>query len=248
MLALALDMGGSYIGCGVVAHDRILAQTSVDATHGCSLADLLPILTKALHGLMHEAGVTAQQCAGIAVGFPGVVDTRTGAIYSTLKKYDDAPSLDLSALGARILRPSHSALRTTPAWPLLGEQFSGVARGIEDVVMMTLGTGIGSATLLRGRLLRGSHAHGPVASADTSPQSSTAAFVIVATSVAPKPKPRAGRCPWSHETGRALPTARWPLCPPLASANCSTSPPWATPWPAQSGIDACVSGPPMPSH
>jgi glucokinase len=40
---------------------------------------------------------------------------------------------------------------------LLGEHHAGSAQGSDDVVMMTLGTGIGSATMIRGRLLRGVH-------------------------------------------------------------------------------------------
>jgi glucokinase len=42
---------------------------------------------------------------------------------------------------------------------LLGEQYAGAGRGEEDLVMMTLGTGIGTAALVHGRLLRGVHFH-----------------------------------------------------------------------------------------
>jgi glucokinase len=40
---------------------------------------------------------------------------------------------------------------------LLGEHYAGSAKDSDDVVMMTLGTGIGSAAMIRGRLLRGVH-------------------------------------------------------------------------------------------
>jgi glucokinase len=43
---------------------------------------------------------------------------------------------------------------------LLGEVYAGAARGIEDVVMITLGTGIGGAAMMNGRLVRGKHAQG----------------------------------------------------------------------------------------
>jgi glucokinase len=40
---------------------------------------------------------------------------------------------------------------------LLGERYAGAARGFDDVVMMTLGTGIGGVAMVEGRLLRGKH-------------------------------------------------------------------------------------------
>ena len=42
MRALALDLGGTHIGCGVVEEDRLLAHTSLEAEGASSLADLLP--------------------------------------------------------------------------------------------------------------------------------------------------------------------------------------------------------------
>jgi glucokinase len=41
---------------------------------------------------------------------------------------------------------------------LLGESYAGAARGFTDVVMMTLGTGIGGVAMIEGKLLRGKHA------------------------------------------------------------------------------------------
>jgi len=42
---------------------------------------------------------------------------------------------------------------------LLGEQYAGAAQGVSDVVMITLGTGIGGAAMMLGKLVRGAHAH-----------------------------------------------------------------------------------------
>src|SRR5258706_6097009 len=41
---------------------------------------------------------------------------------------------------------------------LLGERYAGAARGFDDVVMTTLGTGIGGAAMIGGTLIRGKHA------------------------------------------------------------------------------------------
>ncbi len=41
---------------------------------------------------------------------------------------------------------------------LLGERYAGAGRGFDDIVMTTLGTGIGGAAMIGGKLLRGKHA------------------------------------------------------------------------------------------
>jgi glucokinase len=95
--------------------------------------------------------------SGIGVGFCGLVDSRIARIVGTNKKFDDGPSLDLphwarEALGLRL------EIENDARMALLGEQFAGAARGFDDVVMFTLGTGIGGAAMVEGRLLRGKHA------------------------------------------------------------------------------------------
>ncbi len=91
--------------------------------------------------------------AGVALGFPGVVDGNSGEILSTLNKYTDAPDLDLHGWARREfglpLRMENDACLA-----LLGEVASGAGQGMRDVVMVTLGTGIGGAAMIDGQLLR----------------------------------------------------------------------------------------------
>lgn len=158
MRALALDMGGTHIGCGLVEEDRLLEHTSVDVEDRSNFAHLLPIVTEALQSLLRQAGIAANECAGIGLGFPGIVDARTTTIHSTLNKYVDAPSLDLSGW-ARETFNLPLRIENDARMALMGEHYAGAGRGVDNLVMMTLGTGIGSATLLNGTLLRGAHAH-----------------------------------------------------------------------------------------
>jgi glucokinase len=157
MYAISLDLGGTHIGCAVV-HDReVLAHTSIPANARAGLAPLLPHLRSTLNSLLAEASVTAVQCSGIAMGYPGIVDFRTSTILSTHKKYEDAIHLDLAGwalenFGLPIRMENDARMA------LLGEQFAGAAQHYGDVVMMTLGTGIGTGAMINGHLLRGRHA------------------------------------------------------------------------------------------
>ncbi|MGA7340125.1 MAG: ROK family protein [Terracidiphilus sp.] len=157
MLALSLDMGGTHIGCALVRDREILSSAALDSESAASLASLLPLLAATLSRLLAEAGANAGACAGIAIGFPGIVDARTGRILSTLKKYEDAIELDLAgwsraAFGVKLRMENDARMA------LLGEQYAGAAQDVRDAVMMTLGTGIGGAAMIQGKLLRGGHA------------------------------------------------------------------------------------------
>jgi glucokinase len=158
MLALSLDMGGTHIGCAVVRDQHILACADINSEGAQSLASLLPLISETLRRLLVKAGANLTDCGGIAIGFPGIVDARTGAILSTLKKYEDAMHLDLTGwsrdnLGLTLRMENDARMA------LLGEHCAGAARDVRDIVMMTLGTGIGGAAMIMGKLLRGAHAH-----------------------------------------------------------------------------------------
>ena len=76
------------------------------------------------------------------MAFCGLVDVDQGRVLSTNEKYNDAPRLNL---GERRWNSFGLLLRleNDARMALLGERVAGGARGFDDVVMITLGTGIG---------------------------------------------------------------------------------------------------------
>jgi glucokinase len=75
-----------------------------------------------------------------------------------LKKYKDAPKLDLAAW-ARNTFGLPLRIENDARMALMGEHYAGAGCGGANILMMTLGTGIGTAAILDGRLLRGVHGH-----------------------------------------------------------------------------------------
>jgi hypothetical protein len=71
MLALSLDMGGTHIGRGVVRDNELLGSASLDSELAGSLESLLPCIVEVLRTLLKDSGVTAEECAGIAIGVRG---------------------------------------------------------------------------------------------------------------------------------------------------------------------------------
>ncbi|MFY9853594.1 MAG: ROK family protein [Terracidiphilus sp.] len=154
--ALSLDMGGTHIGCGLVEDERLLASTTVPSSGARGLKSLLGTIAQALHSLLEQAKLRPADCAGLAMGFPGIVDARTGKVRTTFKKYEDAVHLDLPQWSLKTFGIP-LCIENDARMALLGEHHAGSAKGVDDAVMMTLGTGIGSAAMIRGRLLRGVH-------------------------------------------------------------------------------------------
>ena len=157
MKALAIDFGGTHATCGLVEDRVLLAHETIDTDCAKSLQTVLPRIRDACRELMQGPGLSSHDIAGVAIGFAALVDSRVNRILSTDGKYEDVKDIDLAkwirenlGLPARIENDARMAL--------LGESYAGAARGFADVVMMTLGTGIGGVAMIEGKLLRGKHA------------------------------------------------------------------------------------------
>jgi glucokinase len=155
--ALAIDLGGTHATCGLIEDRAILAHKTIESDSAENLRDVLPRIGDAFHDLVERESLTFADFSGVTVGFAGLVDSRIGRVVGTNKKYVDAPEVDLPAWSREVfglpLRVENDARIA-----LLGESYAGAARGFADVVMMTLGTGIGGAAMIEGQLLRGKHA------------------------------------------------------------------------------------------
>lgn len=157
MKALAIDFGGTHATCGIVEDRAILAHKVIDTDRAKSLRALLPAIADTLAELVRANSLSLGDTSGIAVGLAGLVDSRAGRVLSTNRKYDDAKEIDLPAWSHETLGLP-LRIENDARMALLGEFYAGAARGFTDVVMMTLGTGIGGVAMIEGKLLRGKHA------------------------------------------------------------------------------------------
>jgi glucokinase len=156
MNALAIDLGGSHAACAVVTDGTILASRSLPVESRETLSNLLPRLSVTLHELLHCAGVNRADCEALVLGFCGIVRVQEKRVLATNEKFEDAAALDLSGWCARAFQLPF-LIENDARLALLGEHAFGVARDAQDAVMVTLGSGIGGAALLGGRLLQSKH-------------------------------------------------------------------------------------------
>jgi glucokinase len=155
--AIGIDLGGSHATIALVKDDQILGSHRVSLDSAQPLRPALDLFAEAIRRLLAELRLDATNCEGLALGFCGLADARIGRVVSTNKKYEDAPSIDFESWSRRELG-LRFAIENDARMALLGERHAGAARGCDNVVMITLGTGIGGAAMIEGKLLRGRHA------------------------------------------------------------------------------------------
>lgn len=156
MKLLACDLGGTRIKVGLVEDGTLLAHEVIAAHSQLGLGTRLPELAAAFRRLVALHGLCLADVAGVAVSFPSLIEPGTGRILAEYGKYRDAPGLDLRAW-ARMELSLPLAIENDARMALIGEWRHGAGRGCDDLVMVTLGTGIGTAALIRGEVLRGRH-------------------------------------------------------------------------------------------
>ena len=158
--AIGIDIGGTHIRAARVAQDgTILARAAAPSS-----PDAHTVMATCLALV---AQVRSPQVQGIGIGVPGQV-------HVTSRRGLSGGYVDLSTL------PFAEEVETATGLPvsldndatmaLLGEAACGAARGRANVVMLTIGTGIGGAILENGTVLRGRGAAGQLGHLTVDPQ------------------------------------------------------------------------------
>jgi len=120
------------------------------------LAPQLPRIQQVCEALCTRAGMGASDCAALGMAFPSVIDEASGRVAAAYGRYKDAQRLDLT-VWARTTFGLRLLIENDARMALLGEWQMGAGRGSDNLAMLTLGTGLGTAALIQGRLLRGMH-------------------------------------------------------------------------------------------
>jgi len=152
MYYIGIDIGGTRLKAGLMENDRLVKKRILAARPGGDFASHVDMLDEAIADLLQDI----PSLAGIGMAFPGLVDPCAKKVLSTNQKYDDAVWLDLKAYYERRWRAPFF-IENDARMAAVGEWKYGGGRGTDDLVMVTIGTGIGTAVILQGRLLRGKH-------------------------------------------------------------------------------------------
>jgi glucokinase len=156
MNSIAIDLGGTHTKIGLLENGVIKDFRTLEAYSTGRLADQLQVIEKELFGMSEKRGWQLNECRGIGFAYPGIVNPKTKKIVSASGKYTDGPSFDLENWCSKVFGLP-MVLENDANAALFGEHQYGCAKEYDSAVLMTLGTGIGTAVIMEGKLLRGKH-------------------------------------------------------------------------------------------
>ena len=151
--AFGVDVGGTSVKLGLFgAEGELLDKWEIPTVTENQGAAILPDIAKSILDKMEEKSLGEEDVAGIGIGVPGPVD-RNGLLVGRAVNLG-WDSLDIpKALQAYIKVPVKAANDANIA--AFGELWQGGGRGYENMVAVTLGTGVGGGIIVDGRLLAG---------------------------------------------------------------------------------------------
>jgi len=157
---LGIDLGGTTISVGVVDdHGTVLGGCvqSIPLGDDHDPKVVVSKMREQAHLALQVAGRSMDEVVGIGVCTPGLLSVKRGIVEATanLRGWVNVPITKLVA-NEMGMDESRVVLDNDANTALLAEVWVGAARGKENVVMLTLGTGVGGAMFCDGRLLRGS--------------------------------------------------------------------------------------------
>ncbi len=156
MTLIACDIGSTRIKYGLVRRGCVQDHGTIPSASEEPLARRLPELARTLRALCAKTGTALGDCAGISVSLPTLVDAASGRLLSEFGRFRDMPTLDLRAW-AKAEFGLPLALENDARMAAIGEWRHGAGRGCDSLVMLTLGTGLGTGVVIEGRVLRGKH-------------------------------------------------------------------------------------------
>lgn len=149
--AIGVDLGGTKILAGVVTRAGEILRRHERATPTDSQENVLRELEAAVSALIDD------EVAAIGFGVPASIDEPTGVVVECVNvPFDDVPLRD--HMQARFGLPV--GLDNDANAAAIGEWRAGAGRGVDDFVMLTIGTGLGGGVIQRGRPLRGARGGG----------------------------------------------------------------------------------------
>lgn len=153
MYRIGIDLGGTNIAVGVVDdRHRIVAEASLPTGAHRPAEQVVADMCRAVELALDKAGLTPADCASIGVGAPGTCDPERGVVICSynLNWFDVPLCAMLTAhfgLPARLSNDANCAA--------LAETVAGAAVGCRNMVLITLGTGVGGGIIVDGKIVSG---------------------------------------------------------------------------------------------
>src|SRR6478672_10949111 len=152
-LAIGVDLGGTNLRIAAVDSsgkvlEKITTSTQVARGRDQVIDEMCTAILEVV-GKQRSAG----ELAGIGIGVPGIIEMQTG----TLRDSPNLPGWHNYPVRDEIERRLKTTvvLENDANVAALGEKWLGAATAVDDMIMLTLGTGVGGGIVLEGKIWHG---------------------------------------------------------------------------------------------
>ncbi|MCL2874109.1 MAG: ROK family protein [Defluviitaleaceae bacterium] len=162
MKRIGIDLGGTNISIGVISENceissKLVIPVKQAATGGKQSKEIIDDIISGMLNLLKAEGLTYADIDLIGIGVPGIVNADSGVIiYTPNLELKNVPIKEIIEIKTKIsVKISNDANCAA-----LGEVLAGSAKGAENVILLTLGTGVGAGIIIDGKIYSGCYSAG----------------------------------------------------------------------------------------
>ena len=150
---IGIDIGGTDTKIGLVdIHQKIIDCEQMKTNASRPPKEVITEIGQKTLALLEKNGIAMDQCVGAGIGIPGTIDRKEGVVrYSNNIKWENVEIVE--AMGQFFPIPIKIANDADCA--ALGEAVAGAGKDCQDVIMLTLGTGVGGGIVIDGDIYEG---------------------------------------------------------------------------------------------
>ncbi|MFP4052417.1 MAG: ROK family protein [Phycisphaerae bacterium] len=153
---IGIDLGGTFIKFGLLDEQHNATDTVQVPTPSQGAEAVIEEMVRGARRVMTEANVQPDEVIGVGIGSPGPLSISEGVVHAL----PNIPGMDGCPLPDRVsegLDGLPAVLENDANAAAFGEYLVGAGERSRDMVMLTLGTGVGGGVILDGNILHGAH-------------------------------------------------------------------------------------------
>jgi glucokinase len=153
-----IDVGGTFIKGAIVTEEgKILVKSKIPTEYKKGGDAVVMNIKELCEALLAEAGMSFSDITAIGMGVPGMIDSEEGVVVATnnlgWKNFEMARKMEeASGLKTKIANDANAAA--------LGEMKFGFGGTYKNIILLTLGTGVGGGIIVDGKIVDGNRGAG----------------------------------------------------------------------------------------
>jgi glucokinase len=152
MSIVAIDLGGTKVASALFTDSGTLLNRDSTLLKGRQRSEVSQLITDQIFQYIEKSDGDVQS---VGISVPGINRSKTGTVWApNIPGWDDYPLLEDIK---RQIPGIPVYIDSDRACCILGEVWQGNAKGIDDAIFITVGTGIGAGIIMNGQIIRGAH-------------------------------------------------------------------------------------------